>query len=71
MINAAVCMHLIDRHHAGDDQRNASLDRDEDDGRRAGPAGAGRGGEPAGLSGSHAGETLALTFHYRSPFKTR
>jgi len=73
VINAAVpLVRLIDRHHPGDDQRDTSIDRDEDDGRRPGAAATGRGGEPAGLSGSHAGKTLdsAWTFSRQSQFKT-
>lgn len=61
---------LIDRHHPGDDQRDAGVNREEDAGRYSGTAETGRGGQPAGLSGSHTGKTLcALCFLHQSQFK--
>lgn len=61
---------MIDRHHPGDDQRDAGVNREEDAGRYSGTAETGRGGQPAGLSGSHTGKTLcALCFLHQSQFK--
>lgn len=53
-------LYLIDRHHPGDDQRDTSINREEDAGRHSGTAETGRGGQPARLSGSHAGKTLCF-----------
>lgn len=70
VINAvAVLVYLIDRHHPGDDQRDTSVDRAEDAGRHSGTAETGRGRQPTGLSGSHAGSFVS-TFQYQSQFKT-
>lgn len=58
---------LIDRHHPGDDQRDTSVNGEEDAGRHSGTAETGRGGQPAGLSGSHTGRTLCcLSFFVSS-----
>lgn len=66
MINAVVLLpYLIDRHHPGDDQRDTSVDGEEDAGRHSGTTETGRGGQPTGLSGGHAGETVNF-----SQFKT-
>lgn len=48
---------LIDRHHPGDDQWDSGVNREEDAGRYPGTTETRRGGQPAGLSGSHSGET--------------
>ncbi len=70
MNTVVLLVHLIDRHHPGDDQRDTSVNREADAGRHSGTAETGRGGQPTGLSGSHAGETLCSvcfsTFLYRS-----
>lgn len=58
VINILLLLCLIDRHHPGDDQRDTGIDGKEDAGRHSGTAETGRGGQPAGLSGGHAGTRL-------------
>ena len=73
VINAVVpLVCLIDRHHPGDDQRDTRVNRAEDAGGHSGTAETGRGGQPTGLSGSHAGKTLCFVRcdFYQSRFKT-
>lgn len=48
------------RDHPGDDQRDAGVHGEAIARRRPGAAEAGSGGQPAGLSGRHAGETAAF-----------